>query len=227
MGTTSILHPAETWIFASTALGEAARFVTANAWPLIAVWLIWTFKDELQSILKRVESGDLGGVKFKVREVVEEAEKATQEARDATDELRKLAVTISIPLATVISKQGNPRDHMNLILKMEFIHRLQHFLRSLNATEEQIAAAGGSVLAEAIYRHANAVFNVLAAVNAAKSEMILKSRDDRGGVWDRARFERFITENTLETGDEVDAALLDLEHVMANGTLRRPEKWQF
>ena len=164
--------------------------------------------------------------RFKAPGFEAELRKAVDKTYAAIEELKELSLALSAPIVDTLAVSGQMLRYMPLKYKMNRVAKIQDTLRRLGANDKEIEDACSTIYERLATDHVRGALNALRLANEGKAELFKGWDEWDTTSWHREKIERFINDNGLSKGPEVDERLLDLDYFTSTKMLRRPEKWQ-
>lgn len=168
-----------------------------------------------------------GGFEAELRidTAVTNANKASEKAYAALDQVRKLAVALTDATVTTLAVPG-PFQYVHLKYKIDQIEHVKSALRGLGLPEKDIEEAVSTFTTRVKSDH---IRRILGAINKElpnDKKLFTDSFDIDVSAWNMERIKKFLEANSIAIEGEIKEAIQDLEYYERNGKLRREDMWQ-
>lgn len=151
---------------------------------------------------------------------------AVQKAYAAIEQLRELGVAVSAPIVDELAMSGQMLQYIPMKYKLERVAKIRETLRELGASEKQIEEVSSIIYQRVTKDRIWRVLYKLRDWNPEKKSLF--EGLDRWDIydWDRAKLDKFISDNDLKKNEETEESIRDLDYFLKNRKLRREDLWQ-
>ncbi len=144
----------------------------------------------------------------------------------AIEQVKKLAVSISDPIASSLATSDNAFTYVHLKYKIEQIENIRQILKELEIPNKEIDDAL-NVFTKRIRRdHMRRILNHTNKSLPESNKIFANIKDINTDEWTLDKVRALLNENKIEPDGELKEVILDLEYWEIHKRLRRENKWQ-
>lgn len=153
------------------------------------------------------------------------AGEAEQKVGKMLDQMQKLAVTLTDPVASTLAVPG-PMQYIHLKYKIEQINHISSVLREMGVPQKSIDEAVSIFVSRVRGDHMRHILGLINMKLPADKKLFKDVYEIDLSSWDMSRIRKVMTENGIESKGDLAEAILDLEFYEKNRKLRRENIWQ-